>query len=325
MFIEQLKIKNFKGFSEESFQFKDHFTVIIGNNGSGKTSILDALAVAAGCYLIPLGDGQKKQRTIHKGEVRIDKRVGSPKVNQKGKPWYDPSLEEGALIYKSVKETYVDKNGKTQVRTQTSTKMAEARDARTLSSGTMQEEVYASYANNLKALANKARKSMIDTPDKKYSPEAKKAYLNQYNSLMHKLNQSLMNAPRERQAQLLATSVVRAKIEANPNMEKEEKKKIKQKALTEARNKLGAKRTTVDVTDDEWEAIEAGAISPNKLSQILQNTDTALIREKATPKVKNNLSEAKLNKLKCMAASGYSNSEIAESLGISSSTVTKYL
>lgn len=260
-----------------------------------------------------------------KGEVRIDKRVGSPKVNQKGKPWYDPSLEEGALIYKSVKETYVDKNGKTQVRTQTSTKMAEARDARTLSSGTMQEEVYASYANNLKALANKARKAMIDTPDKKYSPEAKKAYLNQYNSLMHKLNQSLMNAPRERQAQLLATSVVRAKIEANPNMEKEEKKKIKQKALTEARNKLGAKRTTVDVTDDEWEAIEAGAISPNKLSQILQNTDTALIREKATPKVKNNLSEAKLNKLKCMAASGYSNSEIAESLGISSSTVTKYL
>ena len=260
-----------------------------------------------------------------KGEVRIDKRVGSPKVNQKGKPWYDPSLEEGALIYKSVKETYVDKNGKTQVRTQTSTKMAEARDARTLSSGTMQEEVYASYANNLKALANKARKAMIDTPDKKYSPEAKKAYLNQYNSLMHKLNQSLMNAPRERQAQLLATSVVRAKIEANPNMEKEEKKKIKQKALTEARNKLGAKRTTVDVTDDEWEAIEAGAISPNKLSQILQNTDTALIREKATPKVKNNLSEAKLNKLKCMAASGYSNAEISEALGISSSTVTKYI
>ena len=260
-----------------------------------------------------------------KGEVRIDKRVGSPKVNQKGKPWYDPTLEEGALIYKSVKETYVDKNGKTQVRTQTSTKMAEARDARTLSSGTMQEEVYASYANNLKSLANRARKAMIDTPDIKYSPEAKKTYAVQHASLMHKLNQSLMNAPRERQAQLLATSVVKAKMEANPNMEKEEMKKIKQKALTEARNKLGAKRTTVDVTDDEWEAIEAGAISPNKLTQILQNTDTAVIREKATPKAKNTLSEAKVNKLKCMVASGYSNAEIAEALGISPSTVTKYL
>lgn len=260
-----------------------------------------------------------------KGEVRIDKRVGSPKVNQKGKPWYDPTLEEGALIYKSVKETYVDKNGKTQVRTQTSTKMAEARDARTLSSGTMQEEVYANYANNLKSLANRARKAMIDTPDIKYSPDAKKAYAAQYSSLMGKLNQSLMNAPRERQAQLLATSVVKAKMEANPNMEKEEIKKIKQKALTEARNKLGAKRTTVDVTDDEWEAIEAGAISPNKLSQILQNTDTAVIREKATPKAKSTLSEAKVNKLKCMVASGYSNAEIAEALGISPSTVTKYL
>ena len=260
-----------------------------------------------------------------KGEVRIDKRVGSPKVNQKGKPWYDPSLEEGALIYKSVKETYVDKNGKTQVRTQTSTKMAEARDARTLSSGRPQEEIYADYANNLKSLANRARKAMIDTPDKKYSPEAKKTYAAQYDSLMHKLNQSLMNAPRERQAQLLATSVVKAKMEANPNMEKEEVKKIKQKALTEARNKLGAKRTTVDVTDEEWEAIEAGAISPNKLSQILQNTDTAVIREKATPKAKNTLSEAKVNKLKCMVASGYSNAEIAEALGISPSTVTKYL
>ena len=203
--------------------------------------------------------------------------------------------------------------------------MAEARDARTLSSGTMQEEVYASYANNLKSLANRARKAMIDTPDIKYSPDAKKKYAPQYSSLMTKLNQSLMNAPRERQAQLLATSVVNAKKQENPNMEKEELKKIKQRALSDARSKMGAKRTTVDITDDEWEAIEAGAISPNKLSQILQNTDTALIRERATPRDKRTLSEAKVNKLKCMVASGYSNSDIAEALGISPSTVTKYL
>ena len=260
-----------------------------------------------------------------KGEVRIDKRVGSPKINQKGKPWYDPNLEEGAMIYYSVKQTYTDKNGKTQVRTQTSTKMAEARDARTLSSGSPQEEVYADYANSLKSLANKARKAMLDTPDKKYSPEAKKKYASQCSSLMAKLNQSLMNAPRERQAQLLATSVVNAKKQENPNMEKEELKKIKQRALSDARNKLGAKRTTVEITDDEWDAIEAGAISPNKLSQILQNTDTAKIRERATPRDKKTLSEAKVNKLKCMVASGYSNSDIAEALGISPSTVTKYL
>ena len=112
---------------------------------------------------------------------------------------------------------------------------------------------------------------------------------------------------------------------AYSQMNKEELKKIKQKTLSDARNKMGAKRTTIDITDDEWEAIEAGAISPNKLYQILQNTDTASIRERATPREKRTLSEAKVNKLKCMVASGYSNSEIAESLGISSSTVTKYL
>ena len=260
-----------------------------------------------------------------KSKAVIDKRVGSPKINQKGKPWYDPTLEEGALIYKSVKETYVDKNGNVKTRTQNSTKMAETRDARTLSSGRPQEEIYADYANNLKSLANKARKAMLDTPDKKYSPDAKKKYAPQYSSLMTKLNQSLMNAPRERQAQLLATSVVNAKKQENPIMEKEELKKIKQRALTDARNKLGAERTTVDITDDEWEAIEAGAISPNKLSQILLNTDTAKIRERATPRDKRTLSEAKVNKLKCMVASGYSNSDIAEALGISPSTVTKYL
>ena len=62
MLIERLRIRNFKGFEEEEFFFRNNFTVVIGDNGSGKTSILDALAVAAGCYLIPLGGGQKIQR-----------------------------------------------------------------------------------------------------------------------------------------------------------------------------------------------------------------------------------------------------------------------
>ena len=83
MLIDYLKIKNFKGFAENEFFFRDNFTVIIGNNGSGKTSILDALAIAAGCYLIPLGGGQKFQRPIHKGEVRIE---------EKEKSVFDPQL-----------------------------------------------------------------------------------------------------------------------------------------------------------------------------------------------------------------------------------------
>ena len=43
------------------------------------------------------------------------------------------------------------------------------------------------------------------------------------------------------------------------------------------------------------------------------------------PRSTTTLSQAKVNKIKSMQASGYSTSEIAEDLGISSSTVTKYL
>ncbi len=77
MLVKQIYIKNFKGFEECNFTFNDRFTVIIGNNGSGKTSVLDAIAVAVGCYLIPLGGGSKYQRPIHKGEVRITEREKS--------------------------------------------------------------------------------------------------------------------------------------------------------------------------------------------------------------------------------------------------------
>ncbi|MGM9785351.1 MAG: AAA family ATPase [Candidatus Cryptobacteroides sp.] len=71
MLLKKIHIRNFMGFVDNTFEFQDNFTVIIGNNGSGKTSILDALSIAAGCFLIPLGNGSKYQRTIHKGEIRI--------------------------------------------------------------------------------------------------------------------------------------------------------------------------------------------------------------------------------------------------------------
>lgn len=88
-----------------------------------------------------------------KSETSVLKRKGSPIIDK----------ETGEQSWKTVREEYVDKNGRTQVRTQKSTKMAETRDARTLSSGTPQEEAYADYANTMKALANQARKEMISS------------------------------------------------------------------------------------------------------------------------------------------------------------------
>ena len=111
----------------------------------------------------------------------------------------------------------------------------------------------------------------------------------------------------------------------NPDMTKGELKKASQQALTQARASVGAKRETIKITDREWEAIQAGAISENKLTQIIDNVDIDSLRQRATPRATTTLSTAKQNKIASMNASGYSTSEIAEALGISTSTVSNYL
>lgn len=250
-----------------------------------------------------------------KSETSVLKRKGSPIINP----------ETGEQSYKEVYEEYVDKNGKTRVRTQASTKMAETKDAYLLSSGTPQEEAYADYANKMKALANQARKEMVSTGKIAYSASAKATYQEEVDSLSAKLNVALMNAPRERQAQVIANASVAAKKQDNPDMTTGEIKKANQQALTAARASVGARRETIKVTDKEWEAIQAGAISENKLTQIINNVDIDDLRQRATPRATTELSTAKVNKIASMNASGYSTAEIAEALGVSTSTVSKYL
>jgi len=253
-----------------------------------------------------------------KSETSVLKRKGSPTIDK----------ETGKLIYKEVYEEYTDpKTGKIRVRTQKSTKMAETDDAFTLVSdaNTPAERAYAEYANRMKALANQARKEMVTAGKIEYSSSAKAAYQKEVDSLMAKLNVALKNAPRERQAQVIANAAVNAKKKANPDMKPGEIKKISQQELTRARAAVGAKRETIKITDREWEAIQAGAISENKLMQILNNTDIDDLRQRATPRNTTSLSTAKINKISAMNASGYSTAEIADALGISTTTVSKYL
>ena len=251
-----------------------------------------------------------------KSETQVLKRKGSPIIDK----------ETGKVSYKEVYETYVDKSGKTQVRTQKSTKMAETSDAYTLVSkaNTPQERVYASYANTMKSLANQARKEMGVTGKVAYVASAKKVYQAQVASLEAKLKIALRNAPKERQAQLMANTTFKAKKQANLDLTKNEQKKIKQQALTSARASVGAKKEKVKITSIEWEAIQAGAISEYKLTQILKNTDIDIVRQYATPKTTTALSASQKNRIAAMSNSGYTTSEIANALGISTSTVSNY-
>lgn len=239
----------------------------------------------------------------------------------------NPTKEQKKQYYDAVAkgEDTSDFIVKTKARTQASTEMADTKDARTLSSGLIQETLYADYANTMKALANQARKEMVTTGDIKYSPAAKIAYQTEVNTLTAKLSEALKNAPRERYAQTIANAQINAKKQDNPDMSRGEIKKASQMALTAARKAVGAKRTSIDLSDREWEAIQAGAISPNQLMKIINNMDDDKLRERATPRAKSSLSTAQVNRITAMRASGYNTGEIAKAMGKSASTISNYL
>ncbi len=261
----------------------------------------------------------------HGGASTLISRAKSPVqvLKRKGTPRIDP--DTGELIYKEVEETYVDKTGKVKVRTQDSTKMAETKDARTLSSGTPQEEAYADYANRMKAMANDARKAMVHTGKIEYSSSARETYRAEVDDLESQLKLALMNAPRERQAQLAANSEVRAMRKSNPDMSGKEVKKKGQQALSRNRVKYGAERHTISISARQWQAIQAGAVSENLLKKILRFADQDQVRSYATPRANSTLSPGKQARIKAMRDSGYTTSQIATALGISSSTVSKYI
>lgn len=275
-----------------------------------------------------------------KSDVSVDKRQGTPKVNMKGKAWYDPSKPEGSLIYKTADdlEYTVKKVNKrtgevtyeTKTRKQQSTRMAETDDAYTLVSdrSTPMERLYAEYANKMKALANQARKEMMTTGKIAYSSSAKAIYEEEVKSLDAKLALAELNAPRERQVQRLANIEVKAKKQSNPQMTAEEIKKASQQAINKYRKEVGStsrKDRSIKITDREWEAIQAGAISENQLKKILKNTDTDNLRQRATPRATTTLSKAQINRIKSLSASNYTLSEISKKLGVPTSTVSNYL
>lgn len=277
------------------------------------------------------------------GEKDVVKRQGTPKINQKGKDWYDPSRPEGALIYRKADDadyivTKVNKRtGETtevvKTRTQKSTKMAETDDAMTLVSERKHpmELVYAEYANSMKAMGNKARTEMVNTGKIAYNRDAKRKYENEVESLTEKLRKAELNTVRERTANRMAAATVAAKKkaaeDAGEKLKSKDIKKAGQVALTKYREEVGSiarKERNIIINDKEWEAIQSGAISETTLKRILNNCDPDSLRQRAMPKESKTLTTAKMNRIKAMSAS-YTIAQIADKLGVSTSTVSKYL
>lgn len=230
-------------------------------------------------------------------------------------------MKTGEKVYVETGRSWVGKNGETVVAKQSVRKLELTRDARTLSSGTVQEDLYANHSNRLKRMADEARLSMVKTKPGTSVPSAKVAYKTEVAELNAALNVARKNKPRERAAQIAANAVVQMKVADSPSMDKAEIKKLKYQALEEARTRAGASKTRVHITDSQWEAIQAGAISPTKLAAILDNADMERVRELATPRVNPVMDSARTARAKAMISNGYTQAEAAQLLGVPVSTL----
>ena len=238
-----------------------------------------------------------------------------------------PDKRTGERRYIPTNRSYTNKAGKVVKNTTKSTKMFEAKDARELSSGTLMEDIYADHANRLKSLANKARKEALSSKSVPYSASARKAYAKEVAELDAAYKKAQRNKPLERQAQLITDTVVKAKIRANPELkdDKDHLKKIKQQALREARDRTGASRSNIVISDKQWEAIQAGAIHKTRLEAILTASDADRVRELAMPKTTRATSPGVISRAKSMRASGATQAEIADALGLSTTTINNIL
>lgn len=263
-----------------------------------------------------------------KHEMTINKRIGGYKIDKEtGKKIYTEDPKTHPVYDRLDDGTYVLKGYKK--REEKVPWMSLVDDAFELSSGTTPEKVYANYINKMKALANKARKESVNTPNLEYSSAAKQTYAPEVAQLNAKLKLVKSNLPKERRAINIANARIDEAIKLNPSLTDKDNKsklnKLKTSILNDARREVGASATQFEITDREWEAIQAGAITHTTLKEILNRTDQDKLRERAMPKQTTTLSTAEQNRIKRLQASGYTIQQIADAVGRSVSTVNKYM
>lgn len=261
-------------------------------------------------------DGRKGASTlISRAKSRVDvpdrkerkASEGGPIDKETGKRVF---TETGAIDFRSGKPKTIQ-----------SRRLDETDDAHTLSSGTPMERLYANHSNKLKGLANDARRDAVNTPPSVYNPSAKVTYKAEVQRLDSALALAKRNAPLERQAQIAANTVIKVKKDANPDMDRITLKKVEAQALNEARTRMGAKKHQIVISDKEWDAIQAGAITNHKLNEILTNADIDRVKELATPRSVKLMTPAKTSRARTMLASGATRAEVASALGVSLTTL----
>jgi predicted ATP-binding protein involved in virulence len=68
MKIDHIRLGNFRNFENQAYSFPTLFTVVIGENGKGKSSILEAIRIAAATFL--LGIDEVERTHVQKEDIR---------------------------------------------------------------------------------------------------------------------------------------------------------------------------------------------------------------------------------------------------------------
>lgn len=267
------------------------------------------------------------------GAATIISRAKSPARVPKRQGSYSIDPDTGEKVWKEADDAhYTDKNGKEKIRSIEVASMDVVTDARQLiraypTKGNAKEEAYADYANTMKDYANKARLESLHVIENNQDKTASIAYSEEVASLKSKLNTALLNAPKERAAQRIALSEVKTIVDSNPKLktDKKELKKIQTRALNRARQSVGAARQAIDITPNEWNAIQSNAVSKTTLNSILRYADADKVKQLAMPKSQFNISSAKQTRIRQLFRKDYSIAQIAEQLGVSTSTVRNVL
>lgn len=185
------------------------------------------------------------------------------------------------------------------------------------------ERLYADHVNEMKSLANTARLRAARTVMPKINPKARVVYKEDVDKLLADLKTAQRQKPLDRKAQVVAGATVKAKRQEDPLLrtDRDRLQKVERQALAAARARLGLSQPTIDISDRQWDAIQAGAVSASKLRDILDYADPKRVETLAIPRVNTVVTSSIASRARAMLAAGATNADVAAALGISASTL----
>lgn len=253
----------------------------------------------------------------------------NPPAGQKG---HVPGVPVGAKVFENTgrmqskydpkTRTYLDEK---VLKLQKEKRLALTEDAFTLvrDKADPVERLYADHANQMKEMANQARLRAARTPNPPVNAKAKVVYKAEVDDLVFQLRAAKKQKPLDRRADVIAGAFVKARHREDPLLrtDQDRKKKVERQAKAAARARLGLTKPEIHISDRQWDAIQAGAVSSSRLREILGYANKKRVLELSMPRANAVMTPAITARAKAMLAAGATNADVAASLGVPASTL----